>query len=660
MKKLIIILLVLPVFVLAQTTGRNYIKNTVYKVPSNGTSLPYELEIDEDGNPVNPQPVTPTAETDKITTITYIDGLGRPIQNISHILSDTGKDIVTHFDYNPSGEQTKEFLPYVSQITPSLNYISSAEGNLLSYYASTNPTVTANPHFETTAYPFSDKLLDNSPDRRVLKQSAPGEAWNMGSGKEVKMEYLTNTTNEVKFYKTQTTVDALNSIYTTNLINDSGTIYYKPYELYKTITKDENWTSGLNNTTEEFRDKNGKVILKRTYNNGTYDTYYVYDNYSNLAYVIPPLVNTSLTVTSLILDNLCYQYKYDSRNRLVEKKLPGKQWEFIIYDKLDRVVATGPAFNPYGSGEFGWLINKYDAFDRIVYTAWSSGNASSELRSEFQYIQDETTSSINETKITSPITIYGVVVGYTNDVPTSVNGDFILLTVNYYDDYDFPDGPGAAPTSLPDSTLPVASNVKGLTTGSWVRVLDNPGTAAAEKAYIYYDKKYRIVQSHKANYLGGYTQVNTNLDWQGKTLYTLTKQRRTNTDAELQVKDSFTYSLQDRLLVHKQQINDLPEQLIVKNTYDELGQLISKNVGGYDVSGDSGLQKVDYTYNIRGWLKSINDVNDISTENDLFAFKINYNTYDQTGSNDIAPNLLYNGNISSTYWITSADNSIRK
>ncbi|UOX34437.1 hypothetical protein LXD69_02740 [Flavobacterium sediminilitoris] len=71
---------------------------------------------------------------------------------------------------------------------------------------------------------------------------------------------------------------------------------------------------------------------------------------------------------------------------------------------------------------------------------------------------------------------------------------------------------------------------------------------------------------------------------------------------------------------HKQQINSLPEQLIIQNTYEELGQLISKKVGGINVSPSAtGLQKVHYTYNMRGWLKSIND---ITTEDDLFAFKL--------------------------------------
>ena len=41
------------------------------------------------------------------------------------------------------------------------------------------------------------------------------------------------------------------------------------------------------------------------------------------------------------------------------------------------------------------------------------------------------------------------------------------------------------------------------------------------------------------------------------------------------------------------------------------------------------LQKVDYTYNIRGWMKSINNPKALqqgSDPGDLFGFKINYNT----------------------------------
>ena len=65
------------------------------------------------------------------------------------------------------------------------------------------------------------------------------------------------------------------------------------------------------------------------------------------------------------------------------------------------------------------------------------------------------------------------------------------------------------------------------------------------------------------------------------------------------------------------------------------------------------LQTVDYTYNIRGWLKDINDIDNLGSgiNTDLFAFKLNYNTKDLGSSSE-----LFNGNISETQWKSVSDN----
>ncbi|WP_430968324.1 HNH/endonuclease VII fold putative polymorphic toxin [Spongiimicrobium sp. 2-473A-2-J] len=61
------------------------------------------------------------------------------------------------------------------------------------------------------------------------------------------------------------------------------------------------------------------------------------------------------------------------------------------------------------------------------------------------------------------------------------------------------------------------------------------------------------------------------------------------------------------------------------------------------------LQLVDYSYNTRGWLTSINDVNNIAS--DLFSFRLGYNE----GSDP-----LYNGNIAKSEWKTAnTDQSLR-
>ncbi|KIX21322.1 hypothetical protein SY27_06275, partial [Flavobacterium sp. 316] len=446
-----------------------------------------------------------------------------------------------------------------------------------------------------------------------------------GQGKEIKLEYDTNLANDVRSYQANATWNATLGLYTISIQNLG---YYAPAQLYVTITKDENWTSGKNNTTEEYKDKEGQVVLKRTFNNGNpHETYYIYDQFGNLTYVIPPLAEGIANQANL--DNLGYQYQYDHRNRLVEKKLPGKQWEFIIYDKLNRPVATGPAFSPYedNPSTIGWLVTEYDAFGRVTQTAWIKGYVTSAYRNTYQ-------THINE--------------GSNPFVFNTAN----VLTKNYYDNYTLLGIPNPVPTQVEGQTI--ATNVKGLPTGSWVRVLDNANPNAAETSYTLYDDRYRPVRVYSANHLGGFTQIDSKLDWAGKTEYTITTHKYDTNATTITVTDRFSYSPQDRLTQHKQQIGSLPEQLITQNTYDELGQLISKKVGGTNVSPSAtGLQKVDYTYNIRGWLKSINDVNDITTENDLFAFKINYNDPENATA-------LFNGNISETLWKTGNDNIARK
>jgi hypothetical protein len=356
------------------------------------------------------------------------------------------------------------------------------------------------------------------------------------------------------------------------------------------------------------------------------------------------LVNTWTTISTTVLKELCYQYKYDNRNRLVEKKLPGKQWEFIVYDKLDRVVATGPAFSPFSNNtNSGWLITKYDAFSRPVYTGWQEATVTSATRATKQ-TQHNSLTTLSETKTNSG-SIDGFTVFYSNLVaPTS----FKLLTVNYYDDYNYPNCT-VKPTTIESET--VTYNTKSLPTGAWTRVLTTMESTVGETATTFYDSKGRPIRNYLKNYLGGYTYTDTNLDFAGVPQYTKTYHKRLAKDTELKITEVFSYSPQGRLLTHTHQINGGVIELLAENKYDELGQLTGKNVGN---TSALPLQKVNYTYNIRGWLTEINKVNVLqqaSDPKDLFGFKINYNTLSGT----FAGTPLFNGNISQTHWSTNTD-----
>jgi RHS repeat-associated protein len=571
-------------------------------------------------------------------SVTYFDGLGRPVQSIAISQGAAGQDIITPIEYDGLGRQAKDYLPYASSnggtSYPKIDPATAINAATMFYNTD---------KYENTSNPFSEKKFEASPLNRLLKQAAPGTAWTMDSGHEIKLDYQTNVSSDaVKLFKATTSWNADSGLYDI-VFSDEGT--YGEKTLYKNVTYDENTAAGSNAGTEEFKNKEGQVVLKRTYEgDDKHDTYYVYDLYGNLTYVIPPKADG--VVSDEVLNGLCYQYKYDYRNRLVEKKLPGKQWEFIVYDRLDRPVATGPAFSPFKDDTaIGWLITKYDAYGRPIYTGWISQPVSSGTRNLLQTAQNTTTGLLYETKEASG-TIDGIAAYYSNAIaPTT----FKLLTVNYYDDYSFPNAQ-VIPSTVESQN--VLANAKGLLTGSWTRALSTAASIAGETNTTIYDVKARPVGNYTQNHLGGYTYTESNLDFGGKTLYSISRHKRTSGDTELTIKEVFTYSPQDRLLTHTHQINGGVIQLMADNTYDELGQLMSKNVGN---STGSPLQKVNFNYNIRGWLTEINKTADLqqgTDAKDLFAFKINYNTTEAAISGVTG---LYNGNISEILWKTGSD-----
>ena len=611
----------------AQNATQNYTKEIIYTSGFNPTF-----------------PTRPVGAGSNYTTTTYYDGLGRPVQQVQQNLSPVDdKNIVTHIEYNKNIGQTKTYLPFTTtgktvagRTTYHSNFADNAQGQTVAYYNTTK--------YGNTTNPYSQELREASPRGRVLETAAPGADWAMDNPEKhtLRYQYAYNTANEVKQFSISSTWSASAGVYTSS-IAEAG--FYVASSLNKTVLKNENWKAadGNNNTTEEFKRTDGKVVLKRAYNNGAaHDTYYLYDFYGNLACVLPPLANGSIAGNNL--SELCYQYRYDERNRLAEKKLPGKEWEYIVYDKADRMVMTGPVLSPFGDGARGWLYTKYDVMDRVVYTGYYNGHEPSQANrkaiKDIVYGQ----ATANEVKTAGNGTIDGVTVRYSNNTfPTS---SVHLLTVNYYDNYDYPNAP-ASFTAIEGAT-PV-TGVKGLVTGNWVRVVTTPYERKASVSHTLYNARYQPLRNFTQNHLGGYTQTDSQLTFRGLPTKTITKHKRTAAASEITVTDTYTYDNRERLTQHIQQTGSSPEALIAQHTYDELGVLESKKVGGLATAANP-LQTVDYKYNVRGWLTDINNL--YARNSQLFSYRIKYNDI-FTGDTS---QPQYNGNISSIVWKTLVDN----
>jgi RHS repeat-associated protein len=111
---------------------------------------------------------------------------------------------------------------------------------------------------------------------------------------------------------------------------------------------------------------------------------------------------------------------------------------------------------------------------------------------------------------------------------------------------------------------------------------------------------------------------------------------------------TFNYDHAGRLLKTWHSVNGATPILLAQNEYNELGQLVDKKLYSTD-NGSNFKQSVDYRYNIRGWLTSINNgqlitdnTNDDS--NDLFGMNLHYN--DLVSGLTASGDAQYNGNIS--------------
>ena len=291
-----------------------------------------------------------------------------------------------------------------------------------------------------------------------------------------------------------------------------------------------------------------------------------------------------------------------------------------VYDKADRLIFVQDG-NLKGQGR--WRFTIPDALGRTVL----SGLCSEPLPVDGSAVEAEFTGS-------GSYKGYAVKVGGT---VRALSGSR-LLTVNYYDNYDFLGKNGfpayAYDSSMESSGYGTKSDARGMLTGS-VTVLAGDG-AGQLYSVVYYDRRSRPVQRQSSNSLGGKETEYTAYNFTGQP----TRLRHVHTAqgkaARTEVR-TYSYDHAGRLLTVKHKLDALGEVTLVNNVYDDLGRLQSKSLHG------SAVNKQTYTYNIRGWLTGVS------------GSKFTQNLYYNTG-NGVAK---YNGSISSMTWKAGNESTVR-
>lgn len=548
-------------------------------------------------------------------SIQYFDGLGRPLQTVQTKGSPAGNDIIEPMVYDAFGRAAIKYLPYAEQ-SGNGTYRSAATSTQSQFYSTLgwDPTVV-----KTTA-PFSQSIFETSPLDRVIEQGAPGTAWQPAAqrdnagGRTILSNESTNNTS-INYTTDGFAVRIWNASAVSG--NDyqrslSSSGYYNAGDLYLKSIKDENWlpADGKAGTSEEYTDKEGNLILKRLFNSKdgtiqTLSTYYVYDDFGNLSFVLPPGTNPdSESVSQATLDLYGYQYCYDGRRRMIEKSTPGKHWEYMVYNELNQLVLSQDAVQHANAQ---WAFNKYDGLGRVVITGlYNDGSSRPSLEA-----------TVGAQTILFETRAPGGAAYSDNAFPQRID---YYHSIRYYDDYGF--------TGASSYAYAGSSKTRGLLTGNQTTVL---GTADMLLSVNYYDDEGRISKIFKQHYqsgavnTGNYDEVSNAYNFEGA----LTASTRVHHNAAVgntTIANRYEYDHVGRKLKSYEQINSDGEVLLTENRYNEIGQLKEKGLG-------NGLQNTSYTYNERGWLNS--------SISDQFSLQLKY-------QNSQTPQ--FNGNISGQSW----------
>ncbi len=242
----------------------------------------------------------------------------------------------------------------------------------------------------------------------------------------------------------------------------------------------------------------------------------------------------------------------------------------------------------------------------------------------------------------------------------TVDYTYINTTYGFFTNYN------TSPDYAQQIPAMASAQTKGMVTWTETKVLY---TTTYLYSVILYDEKGRPIQVKSKNITGGTDIATTQYSWAGQPLVTVVQQEKLVAPAQTTiVVTKMTYDDLGRLTQTDKKIkntnvnsNTLPANYttINKFEYDALGQLKKKKIGNKPgAPAGTPLAIMDYEYNIRGWLLSVNkDYITASTNSDqYFGMQLGYDKNGSLGT--FTPQ--YNGNIGGMLWKSEGDQQKRK
>ncbi|NHE55654.1 DUF6443 domain-containing protein [Cyclobacterium plantarum] len=575
-------------------------------------------------------------------TNTYYDGIGRTKQLVNVQANSKGQDIITPMVYDELGRQALEFLPFPHGGQETGLFRENAVDLQREFYQQAFGD----------SFSYQEIAFESSPLNRMAKKAAPGKDWKMGTGKELKFSRRSNTVqDEVKWFE----------------VNEQGLPELRGEwpagSLWVEITDNED-----NLRTLTFMDEQGREILKKTQltasnesggHTGWLSTYYVFDDFGDLRVVIPPkaieILHTKgweLSTDPTLANAQYFRYRYDGKKRMVEKKLPGKAVEYLLYDRLDRQVG-------FQDGELrkkgNWQYTLYDAFDRPVKTGLTADSRSrSELQQELDKqhqvipVKNNRAAGSIKTDISSRFSGHETLLasesitlrpgfhfratgnssfsGSIAEVEKAESDIFPreegeILTLSYYDSYE--NTPAGRYKQAPGYPPSPSSRTTGLLTVKKIKDLESGRYTTST---YFYDEKGREIQSLEEHPLGATIRRSSRYNFEGQVTETLSELIH---PVNMTIRKMYYYNHAGLLSSISQQIDNGATVTLASYSYDELGR---KSGVHFPAIPDAGQ---DFRYTIRGWLAEIG-----SSSPGLFSQSL---SYQESGKR-------WDGNIMGSKW----------
>jgi RHS repeat-associated protein len=535
----------------------------------------------------------------------YYDGLGQEMQKIILNGATVNRDLIIPADLRHS--KTKlGLLPYPAPATGAQKLTADATYWQQAYYTA------AFPNEDGQSFSLSQMVDPGPAQLPEVRSYKPGRAYT-GTRHGATITTRWNTSADPTIF-----ILGMNTAGYPARLSATG---YDPYMLAVTTTE-----TAEGGKTVEYADREGKTVCKaaRYTPPGTteafYFTYYIYDELGRISWVLPPKLVNALNVYNWVPSAFAYGacldlgfcYKYDERNRLIKKSVPGRiganyESDYMVYDDRGRRVLYQ---TPASRDASQWQFTIYDGLDRAVLSGMIT---STDTREDWQSWLDDPSSVPGG--VTPGSLLQYLRDGFTGIYPASIPGTTIDL-FNYYDTYGqhpqlanrvFDNSFSGSYRTSAEAITPVAvASTHGQLVGTRVRVVSasqafvNPWIATV----VFYDENGRPIQTQTQNPWNptNWDVATTQFDFQGKTIMQVAKTFGAPSSSKpfTTIVKNLNYELAtQRLITTKLKIDAGPWTKINGFVYDNLGRVATKQLG-------SSTEVQNYDYSIGGELRGIN------------------------------------------------------